>query len=239
MDRNEFIEKLRKELSKLPEDEIEAAVEYYEEYFDEAGSEKEEELIRQLGSPRRVAAQIRAEYAVRSADEDERPSGKKGISAVGWVIIGICSAPVSVPVAVVMGAMFVCIAAVALAVAVSVFMAILAAAAGSLAVFAAGIMALPVAFSSALMLIGAGLAGMGIMAALGALAVIGVKKSMAAFIKYGRNKNEERKHKKIRIDRETEGWKYSGMKAAKKEEPRWKWKDGSDLKESGKEEEVK
>ena len=33
MKRREFIEKLRSELSRLPQEEIEAAVEYYEEYF--------------------------------------------------------------------------------------------------------------------------------------------------------------------------------------------------------------
>lgn len=35
MNRREFLEELRKNLSKLPADEVDAAVEFYEEYFDE------------------------------------------------------------------------------------------------------------------------------------------------------------------------------------------------------------
>ena len=42
MTRKEFIEKLRSEISKLPQEEIDAAIEYYEEYFDEAGKENEQ-----------------------------------------------------------------------------------------------------------------------------------------------------------------------------------------------------
>ena len=41
MTRNEFMAVLRKELKKLPQGEIDAAVDYYEEYFDEAGKEPE------------------------------------------------------------------------------------------------------------------------------------------------------------------------------------------------------
>ena len=48
MTRKEFIEKLRSEISKLPQEEIDAAIEYYEEYFDEAGKENEQETLRQF-----------------------------------------------------------------------------------------------------------------------------------------------------------------------------------------------
>ena len=58
MNRKDFIQKLRRELAKLPAEEREAAIEYYEEYFDEVGPEGEQELLQQLGSPKRVAAQI-------------------------------------------------------------------------------------------------------------------------------------------------------------------------------------
>ncbi len=60
MNRSEFIRILRKELDRLPQDEIDAAVEYYEEYFDEAGPDKEAEIIKELGNPRKIANQIRS-----------------------------------------------------------------------------------------------------------------------------------------------------------------------------------
>ena len=47
MTRNEFMTALRKRLSHLPAEEQDAALKYYEEYFDEA--ESEEEAARQLG----------------------------------------------------------------------------------------------------------------------------------------------------------------------------------------------
>ena len=105
MNRSEFIRILRKELDRLPQDEIDAAVEYYEEYFDEAGPDKEAEIIKELGNPRKIANQIRSEYEVRRLDEEEKSTTRKGLSAVWWVIIGICSAPVSIPVAVVLVAL--------------------------------------------------------------------------------------------------------------------------------------
>ena len=49
MTRNEFLTALRGRLSALPKEEQDAALKYYEEYFDEA--ESEEDAARQLGSP--------------------------------------------------------------------------------------------------------------------------------------------------------------------------------------------
>ena len=66
MNRREFIARLKEEISRLPQEEIEAAVEYYEEYFDEAGADKEQDVLERLGSPKKVASQIKSEYAVRS-----------------------------------------------------------------------------------------------------------------------------------------------------------------------------
>ena len=112
MNREVFIDELRKELSKLPEEEVEAAVEYYEEYFDEAGEDNEDNVIKALGNPKKVAGQIKSEYAVKLLDDDDIPVAKKGFAAAKWIIIGICSAPVSIPLIIV----FLCIAIAAIAV---------------------------------------------------------------------------------------------------------------------------
>ena len=61
MTRNEFLTALRGRLSALPKEEQDAALKYYEEYFDEA--ESEEEAARQLGSPDSIAEKILADYA--------------------------------------------------------------------------------------------------------------------------------------------------------------------------------
>lgn len=118
MNRQEFMQALRNELSQLPAEETDAAVEYFEECFDEAtdgldaerAAEEEKRLTEEFGSPKRIASQIRAEYAARLLDGDKsatvRDQGKTNkLSAVWWVIIGICSAPIAVPIAIVIFAM--------------------------------------------------------------------------------------------------------------------------------------
>ena len=60
MTRNEFLTALRGRLSALPKEEQDAALKYYEEYFDEA--ESEEDAARQLGSPDSIAEKILADY---------------------------------------------------------------------------------------------------------------------------------------------------------------------------------
>ncbi len=58
MTAEEFMRRLRQELSALPFEEREAALRYYTEYLIEAGSEHEQEALRALGTPEQVAAQI-------------------------------------------------------------------------------------------------------------------------------------------------------------------------------------
>jgi len=67
MTRAEFMRELRERLARLPAEERNAALSYYEEYFDEAGPDREQEVIRELGSPASVASRILADHAVKEA----------------------------------------------------------------------------------------------------------------------------------------------------------------------------
>lgn len=58
MNRSEFMAELRKLLVSIPEDDREEALQYYEDYFEDAGSENEEHVIKELGSPEKVASII-------------------------------------------------------------------------------------------------------------------------------------------------------------------------------------
>lgn len=197
MTRNEFMAVLRKELKKLPQEEIDAAVDYYEEYFDEAGPEMEAQVIEELGSPKKIAGQIKADYAVRKLDEEEGSAARKGLSAVWWVIIGICSAPVSIPVAIVTAALAICGFAVLLAVVVSVFCGIVGMIIASAGLIVIGVISVPAALSAAILLIGGGLVGLAVFALLGVLAVIGLRKMVTAMVRWLRHKNETRKANRI------------------------------------------
>lgn len=61
MNRAQFMEQLEKLLSDISEEERKEALDFYENYFDDAGSEREAEVIRELGSPGKVAAIIKAD----------------------------------------------------------------------------------------------------------------------------------------------------------------------------------
>lgn len=62
MNRIDFMAQLERLLCDLPENERQDALCYYNDYFDDAGEEKEGFIIQELGSPGKVAATIRASY---------------------------------------------------------------------------------------------------------------------------------------------------------------------------------
>ena len=63
MNRTEFMRRLAQALCDMPEEERRRALEYYENYFDEAGPENEAEVLRTLGAPEKVAADILRDFA--------------------------------------------------------------------------------------------------------------------------------------------------------------------------------
>lgn len=69
MDRKEFMRQLAVLLRDLPDNERMEAIRYYNDYFDEAGPENEAQVIRELGSPGKVAAQIRADGGQLTEEE--------------------------------------------------------------------------------------------------------------------------------------------------------------------------
>ena len=97
MKKEEFLLQLRKSLSKLPQNEVDDALEYYEEYLNEAGTENEEATIASWDSPERIASQITAEYAMKQLAIE--PSAKKGLSTVWLVLLAIFASPVAIPLA--------------------------------------------------------------------------------------------------------------------------------------------
>ena len=61
MRRAEFMKELEYLLQDIPDEEKEEALAYYRDYLEEAGDENEEQVIREFGSPERVAAIIRSD----------------------------------------------------------------------------------------------------------------------------------------------------------------------------------
>lgn len=61
MNRVEFMQQLERLLMDIPENDRLDAIAYYNDYFDEAGAENEAQVIRELGSPEKVAATIKTD----------------------------------------------------------------------------------------------------------------------------------------------------------------------------------
>ena len=58
MTRNEYMEQLKRYLRRLPKEDYENAVEYFSEYFDEAGPENEQQMMKDLGDPKEAAREV-------------------------------------------------------------------------------------------------------------------------------------------------------------------------------------
>ncbi|MDO4291795.1 MAG: DUF1700 domain-containing protein [Eubacteriales bacterium] len=106
MNRAEFMGRLRILLAGIPESEREAALQYYNDYLDDAGTENEEEVLASLGSPEKVAASIREGLQEEGQMQGSLPvqsgryrSGRReegGRSAL-WLILAVPAALVIIP----------------------------------------------------------------------------------------------------------------------------------------------
>ena len=125
MNREAYLKELDRYLRKLPREDYENAMEYFTEYFEEAGPQREAEVIEELGPPREAAAELLNEllttpnlpvlYQKPEKDKEDREASgdsspkkadkKKGSffgeSSVGRIILiallAILAAPVGIP----------------------------------------------------------------------------------------------------------------------------------------------
>lgn len=75
MSRKEFMEQLAYLLQDIPQEERQAALDYYEGYFEEAGDEREEDVTARLGSPEKAAAEIKMGINSRSTENGHSENG--------------------------------------------------------------------------------------------------------------------------------------------------------------------
>ena len=72
MNRNEYMKELEQALKRLPKAEREEALSYYNEYFDDAGPEREAEVMEELGDAKGIATQIVKEVALKRLAEPKQ-----------------------------------------------------------------------------------------------------------------------------------------------------------------------
>ena len=163
MTREEYMAKLQKYLRKLPKQDYEDAIEYFNEYFSDTDEEGQQKLMEELGTPKEAAADLMCNLLDRKLQEQdtdiEEKKSKKGIITLS--VLAILSTPVTVP-------LFIALLAVLFAVAICVFCVILSdfiAAFGVLLIggklLLRGLVSFPYSLSGALTVTGCGLFGIG------------------------------------------------------------------------------
>lgn len=150
MTRKQFMQELRDRLDRLPPNERESALAYYEEYFDEAGVDHEQDVIRELGSPASLASRILADHAVKAARQAPY-NPRKGFSALWAVLLAVFAAPFAIPVVVVLVGLLIAAVAVVFAVGMGAVGLVV----GGIALFAGGFFGLFAKPATALILFGA------------------------------------------------------------------------------------
>ena len=97
MTRTEYIAKLTKYLRRLPQKDYEEALEYFMEYFEEAGPENEARVIAELGTPKEAAHEVISRLLEEKIVEDK--SSLRNKTAILWIaILAVLASPVALPI---------------------------------------------------------------------------------------------------------------------------------------------
>ena len=97
MTRTEYIAKLTKYLRKLPQQDYEEAIEYFMEYFEEAGPENEAQVIAELGTPKEAAHEVISRLLDEKIIDDE--SSLRNKTTILWIaILAVLASPVALPI---------------------------------------------------------------------------------------------------------------------------------------------
>lgn len=93
MKRQEYMQQLAALLAAMPEAERRDALDYYEEYFDAAGPEKEAQTIQELGSPQNVAEKIwegtGAQSGTPMPDNSMPEQGSRRRKSPVWIVLAV------------------------------------------------------------------------------------------------------------------------------------------------------
>ena len=174
MTRQEYMEELKKYLKRLPQEDFDNAIEYFSEYFEEAGPEKEQQVMRELGEPKEAARELFLNLLQESVEHDEdiveekAPVLKGKRRSPGKIILlaflVLCASPVSLALLAFVCAVILTVAAVIFSIAITG----IAAMAGGIVTIGVGVSLILKSAAAACMMVGGGflMTGLGILAGL-------------------------------------------------------------------------
>lgn len=131
MTSGEYLKQLEKYLRKLPQSDYKDAMEYFTEYFADAGPENEQAVIKELGTPKQAAAELMRNLLDKKVDEreamekEEKQKEKKkttGANVVWIAILALFAAPIGAPILISILIVLLCAALCAALLDMSVFL---------------------------------------------------------------------------------------------------------------------
>jgi len=103
MTKKEYLAALATELQALPYDEQQEALEYYQNYFDDAGAENEQKVINELGTVEELGTYIRSNFACVPAriinDENDTDDTHSGTQTDDYLVQQVKSLDITIAVA--------------------------------------------------------------------------------------------------------------------------------------------
>lgn len=97
MTRTDYLAELNKYLRRLPEADYQEAMDYFTEYFDEAGPENEEAVIAELGTPKEAASDVISTVLGKHVTEPNK-TPKTNATIIGMIVLSIFAAPIALPI---------------------------------------------------------------------------------------------------------------------------------------------
>lgn len=107
MNKSDFLAALARELSGLPPEERQNALQYYEDYFADAGEENEAQILQELELPEKIARDILSDYRELSAvpggagangsAAGTKPPHRGGISPGLLIVLLLLAIPLGLP----------------------------------------------------------------------------------------------------------------------------------------------
>ena len=155
MTSQEYLNQLQKYLKKLPQSDYEDAMEYFTEYFADAGPENEQAVIEELGTPKIAAAELMMNLLDKKMDEhtameqEEKRNEKKkttGASVIWIAVLTLFAAPIGAPVLISVIIVLLCVALCVALFDMSIFLAAAVGVAGGIKLLLRGILAVTVSF---------------------------------------------------------------------------------------------
>lgn len=153
MTKKEYMKKLAYQLRRLPKEDFDKAMDYFEEYFEDAGIENEQKAIEDLGAPEEAASALILDLAQENAAKPPKTM-KRRFSALWIAILALFAAPIALPLALCILAVIASLILGILAVVGGILVTALAAVAGSMLGIIGGIAIIPQTFGGGLVTIG-------------------------------------------------------------------------------------